>query len=308
MAYQGSAQHADGISTTLSTGRSLVLLQVLSRCLTFGLNQSLVRVASPEVFGTAAIQFDLVCSTILFLSREGIRNALIRGRTSNHTSNSIQGTQARALSLVPLQLGVIVSSIVCGVYLYASSTATTKQSRFHISLALYVSSSLIELAVEPLYLRALRSSPPRIHVRIQAEGGMAIVKAAVTVISLIVIHRSPLLGFALGQLAGAAWLAGRYLLEYGDLRSLIWISIPKTCVFSVDRVTPLISSGRTDSIRKSCHLLSQIRGRASSNTSSPRPTGLLWDESVLLGIRVDMLWLSIMVSSFTSRIGSAPYD
>ena len=103
-----------------------------------------------------------------------------------------------------------------------------------MSFALYVLSSLLELAIEPLYLRALRSSPPRISVRIQAEGGMAIVKAAVTVISLIMIDRSPLLGFAFGQLAGAAWLAGRYLWEYGDLKSLFWIPIPKTCVFQVD--------------------------------------------------------------------------
>ena len=234
MAQTGSAEYADGISTTLTTGRSLVLLQLLSRCVTFGLNQSLVRLASPEVFGTAAIQFDLVCSTILFLSREGIRNALIRSKTGDHAADAARETQARALSVVPLQLGMIVTIIVCGMYLYTSSTATTKQSSFYMSFALYVLSSLLELAIEPLYLRALRSSPPRISVRIQAEGGMAIVKAAVTVISLIMIVRSPLLGFALGQLAGAAWLAGRYLWEYGDLKSLFWIPIPKTCVFQVD--------------------------------------------------------------------------
>ena len=67
----------DSISSTLKTGRSLVLLQLLTRVLTFVLNQSLVRLASPEVFGTAAIQFDLIYSTVLFLSREGIRNALL---------------------------------------------------------------------------------------------------------------------------------------------------------------------------------------------------------------------------------------
>ncbi|MCT6562737.1 oligosaccharide translocation protein RFT1, partial [Staphylococcus aureus] len=63
--------------------RALILLQLLSRLLTFGLNQVLVRLAPPSVFGTAAIQFDLVASTILFLSREGVRNALLRGERSD---------------------------------------------------------------------------------------------------------------------------------------------------------------------------------------------------------------------------------
>ena len=57
---------------------ALVLLQAASRVLTFGLNQALVRLASPAVFGTAAIQFELLLSSILFLCREGVRLALLR--------------------------------------------------------------------------------------------------------------------------------------------------------------------------------------------------------------------------------------
>lgn len=215
-------QPQNGFASTLLTGRSLVLLQLLSRLLTFGLNQSLVRIASPKVFGTAAIQFDLVSSTILFLSREGIRNALLRNQGTEDRSGTAQ-RQMRALSAVPLQLGTIVASVVCGVYLYFSSTVTTSQSRFHASLGLYVLSALLELAIEPMYLRALRSSPARMDVRVQAEGGMAIVKAVVTVGSLTVFQIEPLLGFALGQSAGTAWLAGRYVYQYGDVASLVWV-------------------------------------------------------------------------------------
>jgi oligosaccharide translocation protein RFT1 len=57
---------------------SLVLLQVLTRVVTFLLNQALVRLSTPQVFGTASIQFELLLSSILFISREGVRLALLR--------------------------------------------------------------------------------------------------------------------------------------------------------------------------------------------------------------------------------------
>jgi oligosaccharide translocation protein RFT1 len=189
------------ISSTLKTGRSLVLLQLLTRILTFVLNQSLVRLASPEVFGTAAIQFDLIYTPILFLSREGIRNALLRS-TSNF-----------ALARLPLKLGFAVATAAVGVYLYSSNGVTTSQEGFYVALGLYVGAALVELGVEPMYIQTIRSG--RMGVRVQAEGGMAIVKAVVTFLSLVLNPKQALLGFALGQLGGAVWLAGRYIREFG---------------------------------------------------------------------------------------------
>lgn len=194
------------IGTALSTGRNLVLLQLLSRVLTFALNQGLVRLAPPEVFGTAAIQFDLIYSTILFLSREGIRNALLRSSSGN-SNNS--------LARLPLRVGLGVATAVVGIYLYSSDGATINQPGFHLALGLYVVSALLELGVEPMYIASLRSDPPKLRVRVQAEGGLAIIKALVTFGSLVVAPKHALLGFALGQMVGDAWLAGRYILEWG---------------------------------------------------------------------------------------------
>lgn len=203
-APERSTKREADFGSTLSTGRNLVLLQLLSRLLTFVLNQSLVRLAPPEVFGTAAIQFDLVYSTILFLSREGIRNALLR--------SSIWSTP---LSRLPFKLGLVVSTLSIGVYLFTSDRATTGQNDFYLALGLYVLSALVELGVEPLYIRTLRSIPPKLGVRVQAEGGMAVIKALVTFTSLVLAPRRALLGFALGQLGGDVWLASRYIFEYG---------------------------------------------------------------------------------------------
>jgi len=76
-----------------------------------------------------------------------------------------------------------------------------------------VGAALVELWIEPMYIQTIRSG--RMGVRVQAEGGMAIVKAVVTFLSLVLSPKQALLGFALGQFGGAFWLAGRYIWEFG---------------------------------------------------------------------------------------------
>nr|XP_019042746.1 hypothetical protein I302_08453 [Kwoniella bestiolae CBS 10118]OCF21676.1 hypothetical protein I302_08453 [Kwoniella bestiolae CBS 10118] len=221
-------------SNPLRTARSLVLLQLLSRLLTFSLNQALLRLSSPAVFGTAAIQFDLVCSSILFLSREGIRNALLRTKTpspspsstssSTSSDQDIHERQVRSLSTIPLHLGLIISSVIGSIYIYSSDDITTSQSHFYPSLGMYILGSLMELSIEPIYISIHRLTPPKLGVRMRAEGGMAIIRSIVTVGSLLGLGEgNALLAFAIGQVAGAGWLFLVYLREVRwDVRSLFW--------------------------------------------------------------------------------------
>ena len=230
------------LNTSLKTGRSLFLLQLLTRLVTFGLNQGLVRLASPEVFGTAAIQFDLVTSTILFLSREGIRNALLR--KPDDASKSIEGEkekpaksktakaqqdeqeQSMRLASVPFFFAFPILGALLAVYLYISESSTTAQRDFHLSLGLYITAAMLELAIEPMYIRTLTSNPPRMNIRLSAEGGMAVAKAVVTFAVLVLFSSHALLGFALGQIAGAGWLVSRYVKAYGA-SGLAWNSISR---------------------------------------------------------------------------------
>jgi oligosaccharide translocation protein RFT1 len=79
-------------SRFLTGASSLVLLQILTRLVTFLLNQALVRLSTPQIFGTAAIQFELLLSSILFISREGVRLALLRApdETSKKLSKKVE--------------------------------------------------------------------------------------------------------------------------------------------------------------------------------------------------------------------------
>lgn len=227
-------------TSALLTARALILLQLLSRLLTFGLNQALVRLAPPEVFGTAAIQFDLICSTTLFLSREGIRNALLRSPITPHSGKdkSSRRAQDRRQATMPFWLGIAVSALTVTIYLTRLPLSTSRQKDFHLSLALYVVSALLELGIEPHYIRALRNDPPKIRVRVQAEGGMAITRAVTTVGCVVLFDRlgrgGPLLAFAVGQAMGAVWLVGRYVLEFGT-EGLLWSSLDMGYVVAVWR-------------------------------------------------------------------------
>lgn len=240
-----------GLSKALRAGRALVLLQLLSRLLTFALNQGLVRLASPAVFGTASIQFDLIASTILFLSREGVRNALLR-------SDQKSGLR---LATVPFKLGLAVAAVTVGLYLYTSPLSTKLQAGFYPALALYGAASLLELAIEPYYIACMREG--RMNVRVQAEGGMAIVRAVVSFACLYAFPEKALLGFAVGHFAGAVWLAARYLYDGGSrtvseggddesTRSLAWANTRQSVVkhalteadrIAVGRISPLGDQG-----------------------------------------------------------------
>lgn len=127
----------------LSTLISLIFLQLSSRLLTFTLNQFVIRLTTPKAYGTASIQFELLSSTVLFLGREGVRNAVLRAK-----SNS---AEAAALSWLPLCLGIPISLASTSLYLHYATENVVSQQWFHEALALYIVSAVVELACEPAH-------------------------------------------------------------------------------------------------------------------------------------------------------------
>lgn len=223
--------------TLLSSARSLVLLQLLSRALTFSLNHALLRFASPEVFGTASIQFDLIGSTLLFLSREGIRGALLRSGRSDDAAPTHGGKadeakaaasrQARRqqdlnLSLVPLPLFLALAAVLLPLYLRYSPRSTLDQPFFYPSLALHLLAYLLELLSEPYHVRL--QSDLHLGVRVQAEGAAVIAKAVGTLAGVwLMRERGALLGFGFGQLAYGLVLLGRFAAAFGGQAGRMWV-------------------------------------------------------------------------------------
>ena len=129
---------------------SLMGLQLFSRFFTFALNQALFRLASPGAFGAAAIQFELIISTILFLSREGVRNALLRVGRHTDADTSIKRTN---MSFLPIIIGVPLALFTCLVYGRFASQEIQEQPYFDTAIAIYAVAALLELLCEPFYNR-----------------------------------------------------------------------------------------------------------------------------------------------------------
>lgn len=193
---------------SVSSAYSLIALQILSRLATFTLNQLLLRLASPKVFGTAAIQLDLLLSTVLFLSREGVRNALLR--VPRETSSSIQVVNVSTLPVLigsPLALGLTLG------YRAIASPATRAQPHFDEAILIYALAALLDLLSEPLHNRA--QSQMRFNIRVRAEGAGIIARSVCTVAALAIAgEKWSLLAFAGGQLAYAGSVLFSYIMAF----------------------------------------------------------------------------------------------
>lgn len=204
-----SANGSSLLSASLGSASSLVLLQAVSRIFTFALNQALVRLASPQTFGTAAIQFELLLSTILFLSREGVRNALLRSSTKPSNSKQVDN-----IAVLPLYFGIPSAFLLSCVYIWMSAESTKEQPFFRTSVFTYAAAASIELLAEPLYIRA--QNELRFDIRVRAEG-MAVLSK--TIMTFVVLAFGPpewaLLAFAVGQMGYGLSTFGTFALVYG---------------------------------------------------------------------------------------------
>lgn len=185
-----------------ASASTLILLQVSARALTFVLNQLLVRLVSPSIFGLANIQLELLLSTILFLSRDGFRTILIRNAPVRKSSSSPSTKDAAAapgprtgttnsihnISLLPIPIGFVLTAAACtGYVLYLSPAAMHAVPTFHISIGLYAFGALSELLYEPLLIRAVRLGHPAL--RVKAEGAAVFVKVISTITTIVLLPR-----------------------------------------------------------------------------------------------------------------------
>ena len=141
------------LNSSTSSASALMALQLFSRFFTFALNQALFRLASPSAFGAAAIQFELILTTILFLSREGVRNALLRVSRHTDTVTSIKRTN---MSFLPIIFGVPLALSTCLGYAHFASQEIQAQPYFNSAIAVYAVAALCELLCELFYNRFVR--------------------------------------------------------------------------------------------------------------------------------------------------------
>ncbi|KAF8436915.1 Rft-1-domain-containing protein [Boletus edulis BED1] len=236
MASESPARHNDDrlLTWSLGSARSLIGLQLVSRLVTFVLNQGLIRLVSPQAYGTAAVQFELLMSTILFLSREGVRNSLLRiwpqQTNMDQPASAVSVAQCANLAALPFFLGLPTTFVTVVLYAFSASETTANQPHFHLALLIYATAAVGALLSEPMHNRAM--GEVRTDARVKAEGLGIIVKTITTYLILLYddnrrhLGELALIAFALGQLAYSATVFWTYKPQFPE--SSLWpISLPE---------------------------------------------------------------------------------
>ncbi|KAL0073403.1 Rft protein-domain-containing protein [Phycomyces blakesleeanus] len=163
----------------------LIMLQLMSRLVTFVLHQVVLRFTSAETLGIASVQFELLLSTILFLSREGFRCALLRSQeTKTSSSESFLGIldttpegveqKTTNVSYIPTCLGLITTILACSYFLSFDQTCP----HYHLSVIIFGVAAMAELVIEPLFILALQRL--YFQVRVSVEGVAVVLRCLVT--------------------------------------------------------------------------------------------------------------------------------
>ncbi|KAK9493721.1 Rft protein-domain-containing protein [Lipomyces doorenjongii] len=200
----------------------LILLQLFSKVVTFVLNQTLLRFLSPERLGVST-QLELLCSSILFFSREAIRLALQRQTTHPKPDiyriegGVVEGTVSGiAQSVVntgylPFLFGLPLAGLSCVWYYFRGASSEVASLPYFKSVVVVCGiASLVELLSEPMF--ALAQYKMQYKLRALCESGGVAARCAVTFLLTVSAREDTgVLAFALGQLAYAVVITGMYV-------------------------------------------------------------------------------------------------
>lgn len=207
-------------NSILSSIKWIFSVSVIQKVISFSLTQVLLRIASPALLGRAAIQLELFLSTLLFLSREGIRLALLR---ENKSDNTFKRQQFINLSWFP---AFLVSAVTIAL-LWRKLNSNAQDVDILLS---YCIGALFEAIGEPWVNMNLQRADLR--PKLAAETFAVLVKSLTTIISISVFHLD-IYSFGIAQMTyGLAYLT--FLVYYSKL-GILWPQIESVNVFaSVD--------------------------------------------------------------------------
>lgn len=226
----------------------LILLQVVSRALTFVVNQVLLRYLSPEILGIST-QLELFSISVLYFARDSIRVALQRQRTSDEPQGldggggggegkppvKAPGSYASArraqevvnLSYIAVGLGLPLTYIFARLYIRSASPQVLQTPYLQESLITYALATALELINEPSF--AVAQQQMLYGTRASAETLATSLRCLVTCGTAVWASRINssfgALPFALGQLSYAVVINVVYWLKISPLRHKAGFSI-----------------------------------------------------------------------------------
>lgn len=178
------------LSKVFANVKWIFFITIIQKIISFGLNQLLLWITTPEILGKASIQFELYLSSILFLSREGIRLALLRENISiDKTDFSIiKRQQLVNLSWIPSCIIIIIILYLC---IFQSNNVDL------YILLMYSFGALLESFGEPWVNLNLQES--NLSPKLYAEVAGIMTKSIVTCLCLGILNLD-VYSFAIAQI------------------------------------------------------------------------------------------------------------
>lgn len=184
---------SNDIGKLFSSARWTLIVGILQKITTFILNQFLVLYTSPEVFGLAAIQLELLLSSLLFLSREGIRIASLR-----ELINTPQQLQKLVnISWIPFIIIFIVIIVVIIISFFNNSIENNNSTITIYIVLMYCCGALFESMGEPwlnLFQNSMQIAP-----RLKADTIAIFIRSLTTVITVAYLDMG-VIGFGFAQM------------------------------------------------------------------------------------------------------------
>ncbi|KAK3682859.1 Rft protein-domain-containing protein [Podospora appendiculata] len=204
-------------STRAVRGASLlILLQVVSRAITFIANQLLLRFMTAQLLGVAT-QLEVYYLSVLFFARESLRVAIQRQGSSPSTKATTSTQAVVNLGYLSILLGIPLAALFGWLYLHSLSATTLASAPYLIpSLYIYALAAVTELLSEPAFVVMQRRL--QFTTRATAESVATFLRCTVTLLTAMWSPASHLgvLPFALGQLTYGLGLLTIYL-THGSL-------------------------------------------------------------------------------------------
>ncbi|KAK1759924.1 Rft protein-domain-containing protein [Echria macrotheca] len=209
-------------STRAMRGASLlILLQIVSRAVTFVANQVLLRFLTAQLLGVAT-QLEVYYLSVLFFARESLRVAIQRQDTGqddqknddkNPTKSNRSAQAVVNLGYLAIALGIPLAIIFGKLYLGSLSADTLKSTpNLVVSLYIYALASVLELISEPAFV--VMQTRLQFGTRATAESVATFSRCVITLATAVWSARRGLevgvLPFALGQLSYGAGLLAVY--------------------------------------------------------------------------------------------------
>ncbi|POR34811.1 Oligosaccharide translocation protein RFT1 [Tolypocladium paradoxum] len=242
----GATTPTQAAPSMLKGASLLILLQLLSRLVSFVANQLLLRLLTAPLLGLAT-QLEVYYLSVLFFARESLRVAIQRQGTAAAAQAQRRhgpGDQAVAarregqavvnLGYLAIVLGVFVSVALGWTYLAYANQSTLETPYLVQSLHLYGVAAMVELLSEPCFV--LMQTRLQFGTRATAESAATFLRCIVAFGSAVWASRRQVdigvLPFALGQLSYGISLLLIYLLSGHGLASSLGFSLLPRAVSS----------------------------------------------------------------------------